>query len=820
MYVTNLDETIMVLRHRLPDYLATQLGKKFNPKHRFPCFVHGGDDPNMGLDPNGMTRAKCFSHGCSADIFVAANHFENLAMTGPQWVTETIPHLCNLLEIPLSTGTPSPLDLEKTKFYKLANDITTVLEQAGDESGYAAKRNWEQQDITLGSITEEKLMRGLGELGHDAKELAICPMIRTAAHSYFGKDKLTFVIRDERGRPIAFQYRNLSENGPKYMNTPDTPIYQKGKVLMGLDTALKSAKQKGLYVVEGPGDLAQLRRCGVENSAATCGTAFTLDHLIHLKALGIKQLFFSLDWDEAGVSATDRIFFNVLNQTTGVSAFVVTAPQDESKDADEYLKEQSDGTSYTSLIKVPAFQWALTRLSNDLASDVVCERMVPLIAAEPTAIRREVLIKQLAAHTELSFHSILKDVESLRNGKFEERRARLLAAADEYKSQVEEDPDNLLSIFATHEQRIQLIEKEFNREIVGAAYQMQRYETTQTLRDSEDDSLTGFRMSWFREFAAVLSDGLPWSTGCLMYAGGRANSGKTATCLMIATDIANSDEDAIVLIHTTDDSYIQIEPRIKSNLARMLYPHLRIPIGAMVKPRTILPGLSQEMQEAHRVTNERTRELLSDDRLALIDAEDGSTLTVLERNIRYYRSKYPSRKIFVIGDNTHNYRDFGHLDATNRITQISNSQKEMTAKYQLCMLSTAEYRKNMPRDPSKLTLPVDDDLADARALMFRPNIIFHVYNDVHDRKEHAEIFWRDENAQVRPRLMLNFTKNKLTEFKDKLTLDLDPKTVTMIPVGIEQARVESAEVADEKAAGTGAIYDGKYVVMESDYEKS
>ena len=53
-------------------------------------------------------------------------------------------------------------------------------------------------------------------------------------------------------------------------------------------------------------------------------------------------------------------------------------------------------------------------------------------------------------------------------------------------------------------------------------------------------------MSWFKEFESNLSGGMNWASGCLMYVGGRANSGKTATCLMIGTDIANSDENAVV----------------------------------------------------------------------------------------------------------------------------------------------------------------------------------------------------------------------------------------------------------------------------------
>ena len=122
------------------------------------------------------------------------------------------------------------------------------------------------------------------------------------------------------------------------------------------------------------------------------------------------------------------------------------------------------------------------------------------------------------------------------------------------------------------------------------------------------------------------------------------------------------------------------------------------------------------------------------------------------------------------------------------------------------MIATAEYRKNMPFDRSKLKLPVDDDLADARALMYRPNVIFHVYNDLHDRgEEHAEMFWQDAfDPEVKlPRLALVFSKNKISSFKDKLYLDLHPSTVTLKQKSKEEAKKEWLEFQESGASSAG-----------------
>ena len=154
------------------------------------------------------------------------------------------------------------------------------------------------------------------------------------------------------------------------------------------------------------------------------------------------------------------------------------------------------------------------------------------------------------------------------------------------------------------------------------------------------------------------------------------------------------------------------------------------------------------------------------------------------------------------------------MDQTMRMTMIANQQKNLCAKYKCCMIATAEYRKNMPMDHSKFKLPVDDDLADARALMYRPNIIFHVYNDLHDRKDAAEIFW-DDDSKVSPRLLLNFTKNKISGFKDKLVLDLKISNIFLSPKDPVAALKEAERFRDLKLANKIKLNSGNIVQVEA-----
>jgi replicative DNA helicase len=323
-------------------------------------------------------------------------------------------------------------------------------------------------------------------------------------------------------------------------------------------------------------------------------------------------------------------------------------------------------------------------------------------------------------------------------------------------------------------------------------------------------------MRHFHNFAEAMSGGMSWAEGVLFYVGGRANSGKTTFALNLGCDVALSDEDAIVIVHSTDDSYVQIEPRIKSALYRMTQPDgPKLSIGAFAQPGLYLPQTPEHM-EAHQAATEAFRELLSCERLVIYDSEDGNTLSVLERAAKYYRRRFPSKKLLVISDNTYNYTDFASQENYRRMTMISDRQKGIAERYHLAMLATVEYRKNMPMDAKELRWPVDDDIADSRAFMYRSNVIIHIYNDLHDRKEHAEILYVDERGLACPRLVLRCSKNKISEYKGKMVFDLDPRSVTLSAVDERQALEEATRFAALKETKVVAIDRGRVIEVPVD----
>ena len=655
MYITNIDQVIPILRTKLDDYLVSKNIKEPGSK-KFLCFVHEDHSPSMALNPKtGQETAHCFSCGTTIDIFSAASKLDNLPDKGPDFIQTTVPFLAEKLGVKVRLGTPSISDQEKLSLYRLAQDIADVIESpkyANRE--YIQERNWANELETCSSIDETELIDTLVARGWSIEEINNSLLVRTSKNHFFGKDKVTFVIRDFRSRPVGFISRNLGNQLPKYINSTETLIYSKAEMPLGLDKALKEAKRNGLYLVEGPGDRAQLLRLGIYNVIAVNGTAVTTDLLNLLKTLGIKNLYFCLDWDNAGVLATSRIFQDSLKNCPGLHCYIVEPPQDmgSNTDPDSYLKYVTDPNKFLSLPKTSAFSWVMKNISDTDSPEAIAEAMIPIIAAESTAIKRELLVKELQEFTGLTYQAIAQDVNSLRNHSQEQRKERILSATNQFFSEVQQDHNSLQVSLAKFESYIDIIEQEYDRDSIGVNYQLSRYDAIQLLKKPSEDGIdrTGFKMNHYKFFEEALSGAMPWSTGTLIYFGGRANSGKTATTIALALDIILSDSDTMCVMHFTDDSYTLVEPRIKSNIGKLINKKNIAPlsIGQTANPHF---NISNKQQwNLYNEVDETLRNLITSERLVIIDSEDGPTLAPLEKTLRYLRQRYPEKKLIMVCD--------------------------------------------------------------------------------------------------------------------------------------------------------------------------
>ena len=163
----------------------------------------------------------------------------------------------------------------------------------------------------------DNLMTAMADVGVNAEQLLKVGMLVKKDQGGFYdrfRDRIMFPIRDTRGRVIAFGGRQLDrdDTGPKYLNSPETPIFHKGRELYGLYQARKAERKlERLLVVEGYMDVVSLAQFGVRNAVATLGTATTRDHLERLFRV-VPQVIFCFDGDRAGRQAAWRALENAL----------------------------------------------------------------------------------------------------------------------------------------------------------------------------------------------------------------------------------------------------------------------------------------------------------------------------------------------------------------------------------------------------------------------------------------------------------------------------------------------------------------------------
>lgn len=151
------------------------------------------------------------------------------------------------------------------------------------------------------------------------------------------RGRVTVPIRDPDGRVVAFGARIVEgDDDRKYINSRETPLYTKGKVLYGLDTARDAIRRSGeATLVEGYFDAIALREAGIPSVVALCSTALTADHLALLARLEVRRIFLLLDGDAAGRKGAVRLAGPLL--ASGLSTRVVELP--EGHDPDTFLRE-------------------------------------------------------------------------------------------------------------------------------------------------------------------------------------------------------------------------------------------------------------------------------------------------------------------------------------------------------------------------------------------------------------------------------------------------------------------------------------------------
>ncbi|MEV3947849.1 DNA primase [Streptomyces halstedii] len=205
------------------------------------------------------------------------------------------------------------------------------------------------------------------------------------------RGRLMWPISDTSGDTVGFGARKLrdDDNGPKYLNTPETAIYKKSQVLYGIDLAKKDiAKASRAVVVEGYTDVMACHLAGVTTAIATCGTSFGNDHIKILRRLlmdnGSARVIFTFDGDAAGQKAALRAFED--DQKFAAETYIAIAP-DNMDPCDLRLAKGDDAVRDLVEPRTPLFEFALRQIVGRYDLETPAGRAAALDEAAPVVAR-------------------------------------------------------------------------------------------------------------------------------------------------------------------------------------------------------------------------------------------------------------------------------------------------------------------------------------------------------------------------------------------------------------------------------------------------
>jgi DNA primase len=386
------------------------------------CPFHAEKTPSFNVNP-AREIFHCFGCGAGGNAFSFIMRIEGLSF--PEAVKLMARKTgIEIEERQLSQAEKQAQD-ERQAFQRI-NELTAgfyrlVLEQRPEG---AMAREYLERRGAAGDIAEayrlgfapdrsDGLVQHLKSNGINLETALKLGVVRKSDRGWYDqfRNRLMFPIRDTKGNVIAFAGRVLDASLPKYINSPESPLYHKSSVLFGMDMALPAIRtENSIIIVEGYFDHLALYRAGIRNVVATCGTALTTTHtgLIKRHAAKVYMLF---DSDAAGRKATIRSMELFMEQR--LPAYVITLPSGE--DPDSFLARNPVEAFRTCQEKArPAFEFFVRSLLVQTPPDNVdskvriIDELLPRFKKIADPVERDLYEKEICRLLGITVHAFRK----------------------------------------------------------------------------------------------------------------------------------------------------------------------------------------------------------------------------------------------------------------------------------------------------------------------------------------------------------------------------------------------------------------------------
>ncbi|SDN08060.1 DNA primase [Cryobacterium flavum] len=504
------------------------------------CPFHDERSPSFHVRPQ-VGFYHCFGCGESGDVYSFLQKMDHVSFS------EAVERLAGRvgLDLHYEDGSGAAPDHGNRARLLAANQAASdffieQLGRAGAEVGRAflGQRGFDAAAATRFGVgfapkSWDELTNHLRGRGFTTDELTLAGLVSSREGSSGIYDRfrgrLVWPIRDITGQTIGFGARKLldDDKGPKYLNTPESPVYHKAQVLYGLDLAKRDiSRSHQVVVVEGYTDVMACHLAGITTAVATCGTSFGVDHIKVLRRVlgddsGVGEVVFTFDPDAAGQKAAMRAFSE--EQRFSAQTYVAVGPEGLDP-CDLRLQRGDDAVRRLVDSKKPMFEFMIRQILSQYNLDTVEGRTAALRAAAPVVgeIRDPVLrpgyTRELSRMLGVDMGDVAKAVTNAQSG------ARASASggpnAPRHGGVIEVVPERPFSLVELPTDPVTRLERDglmamlqrptlIGRDILDSAVQTSFANTSlAVVRDAIAASLSHFEAAdWLERVVAEVPDG-------------------------------------------------------------------------------------------------------------------------------------------------------------------------------------------------------------------------------------------------------------------------------------------------------------------------
>jgi len=383
------------------------------------CPFHAEKTPSFNVSPE-REIFHCFGCGQGGDAFKFLMLYEKMSFT------EAVTHLAERAGISLPQRSAAPEDRERGLLLKLHDEAARLFQDLLKKNpralAYLEGRGLTREMIERAGFgyapdSWSTLLDHLTRKGAKPETIAraglAIPRRQGGGHYDRFRDRVVIPIRNESGKIVAFGGRLLGPGEPKYLNSPESPIYNKSRILYGFEIAKTAIRQSDFAILmEGYLDCIQAYQAGINQAVACCGTSLTATHARLLRRY-TDRVVVNFDPDEAGEAAAARSIDLLIEE--GFQVSVLSLPT--GKDPDTFIREEGGDSYRQKLEGARSFVDYLIERSAQRV-DISTPRgkveflngVLPTLARIPNQVERVGYVSRLAERAEISDAAVVEEL--------------------------------------------------------------------------------------------------------------------------------------------------------------------------------------------------------------------------------------------------------------------------------------------------------------------------------------------------------------------------------------------------------------------------